>query len=291
MHHLTRKLLWMTVIALVPVIGACDGSDPVAGLGDGARGAVSLSVTVPVTTGGSLAPGAALFDVVQNDSTNELVLTSATLVLREVELERQNESGCDDHVSGAEGSCEEFSSGPMLLPLPLDGSVDYVVAINDVPADTYDEVEFEIHKLESDDPADMDFMNANPDFAGVSIRAEGTFNGTPFVYLSDLSQDQEYDLVPPLVVDGSSSAVNLTLSIDVTSWFVAPDGTLIDPETANKGGANERLVTENIKRSIDVYEDHDRDGHEDLDEGSGEDHDRTGHDDSDDGSNEGSDDS
>ena len=290
MHHLTRKLLWLTMIALVPVIGACDSSDPVAGLGDGASGAVSLSVTVPVTTSASFAPGAALFDVVQNDSTNELVLTSVTLVLREVELERQNEDDCDDHMSGADDSCEEFSSGPMLLPLPLDGSVDYVVAINDVPADTYDEVEFEIHKLESDSPADMDFINANPDFADVSIRTEGTFNGNPFVFLSDLSQDQEYDLVPPLVVDGSASAVNLTLSIDVTTWFVAPDGTLIDPETANKGGANERLVTENIKRSIDVYEDHDRDGHEDLDEGD-QDHDRNGHDDSDDGSDDSSDDS
>jgi len=38
---------------------------------------------------------------------------------------------------------------------------------------------------------------------------------------------------------------------------------LIDPATANKGGANENLVKENIKRSMKAFEDKDRDGNED----------------------------
>jgi hypothetical protein len=49
----------------------------------------------------------------------------------------------------------------------------------------------------------------------------------------------------------------------VDSWFRRGDGSLVDPATANKGGANEDLVEENIERSIEGFEDDDRDGRDD----------------------------
>ena len=40
----------------------------------------------------------------------------------------------------------------------------------------------------------------------------------------------------------------------------SPQTGLVDPATANKGGANEGIVKENIKQSVEAFEDDDSDG-------------------------------
>ena len=259
----------MAVASLALALTACDdsGSQLTGPGGSTGGGDVSLSIAVPA--GGSAlmsSSGGALFDIVQNDGFSELVIDRVAMVLREIELERQFDDDCDDHVSGDDDDCEEFSTGPMILELPMDGSVDRVVAIDNVPADTYDEIEFEIHKPEDDTAEDLEFIRNHPDFDRVSIRVEGTFDGEPFVYVTDLNEDQEYALVPPLVVGEGAGPVNVTLSIDVTTWFATSGGSLVDPRSANKGGENEDLVEDNIERSIDIFEDDDRDGDDDSDD-------------------------
>lgn len=118
-------------------------------------------------------------------------------------------------------------------------------------------------------------MLEHSDFKGVSIRVDGTFNGGLFVFLQDLNEDQEMNLNPPLKVPGEdgSGSINLTLSVDVATWFVNTDGSLIDPEAANKGNEFESVVEDNIENSIDVFEDDDRDGDDDNDDDSDDDDD------------------
>jgi hypothetical protein len=259
----------MTLILLVSALAACDDAgDSLAGPGNSTGGSdVSLSIAVATAGAASMSTSrGALFDIVQNDGASELVIQRVAMVLREIELERQFDDDCDDHISGEDDDCEEFSTGPMILELPMDGSVDHVVTLGNVPADTYDEIEFEIHKPEDDTAEDREFIRNNPDFERVSIRVEGTFDGETFVYVTDLNEDQEYALVPPLEVAENTGPVNLTLSINVTTWFVTSGGSLIDPTSANKGGPNESLVEDNIERSIEIFEDHDRDGHHDSDD-------------------------
>ncbi len=70
----------------------------------------------------------------------------------------------------------------------------------------------------------------------------------------------------PLVVEEGAQPTNVTLLIDVTTWFVALDGSLIDPRTAGNGGPNEGLVEDNIRASIDGFEDEDEDGEDDDDD-------------------------
>ena len=163
-------------------------------------------------------------------------------------------------MQAGDDDCAEIEIGPMLVDLPLGtaGAARTLSAI--VPPGTYDEVEFEIHKPESSD--DAAFLAANPDFAGVSIRVEGSYNGTPFVYLSHLDVEMEFDLVPPLVI-GESGAADLTLFVDLGTWFRAGDGSLVDPASANTGGGNEGLVNENVKNSLEAFEDDDHDGSDD----------------------------
>ncbi|MEZ4587203.1 MAG: hypothetical protein R2909_12440 [Gemmatimonadales bacterium] len=205
-----------------------------------------------------------------------LVLEQVELVLREIELKRVHDGQCDDDRGGSSPSagsasrddddhdddaCEKFVTGPMLLDLPLGEGPERVVTI-EADTGTYREVEFEIHKPE-DDPGDDAFLAAHPDLKKVSIRARGRFDGVEFTYLSDLSAEQEYDLVPPLVVS-EATTTNLTLTIDVTSWFKV-GGQLVDPGQANKGAAFENAVRDNIRRSIRLFEDRDHDGRDDHD--------------------------
>lgn len=268
----TVSKLGLLSSSLVLALAACsDSTDSPAGPGGGGTagtGTVSLSVAVRTPAAATFSrTGGALFDIVQNDGSSELVIQRVAMVVREIELERQFDDDCDDHVSGDDDDCEEFSTGPMILELPVDGSVDQVISIGSVPADVYDEVEFRIHKPEDDTPEDLAFLLAHPEFERVSIRVEGTFDGEQFTYLTDLSEEQEHALVPPLVVGADSSPVNVTLSIDVSTWFLTAGGDLVDPRSANDGGPNEQLVENNIELSIDAFEDDDRDGDDDGDDG------------------------
>ncbi len=198
----------------------------------------------------------------QNDGQNTLTLTSVQMVIREIELHREF-SVCDDSFLGDNDECEEFETGPFLAELPLDGTMATSFSVV-VPDGTYDQVDFTIHKP-SDDVRDVDFLLANPDFDGVSIRVEGSFNGEAFVFLQDLNEEQEIALLPPVTVDATTSAINVTLEIDVETWFVNGDGFLINPVSANVGNDLEGLVEENIKNSIDAFKDDDRDGVDDDD--------------------------
>ena len=275
------------------IVAACGEGAPT-GLGPGPgspeaeqnQATTSLSVLVPTSDGvGSAALGPA-FDLMLTDGGNSLVITRAAMVLREVEIKLRNDDGCDDSSSGSD-DCEKFEVGPFLLELPLDGSMEHVAELADAPAGVYDELEFDFHKPEDDTGADLEFLRRHPEFKRVSIRVEGQFNGKHFVYLTDLNEEQEVDLVPPLVVDGSSSSTNVTLVVDLDTWFRRGDGSLVDPATANKGRANEDLVEDNIERSIEGFEDDDRDGRDDRgrrgDDDDGDDNSGRGGDDDDDG--------
>jgi hypothetical protein len=191
-----------------------------------------------------------------------IVFESVQLVLREIELERVGVVTCDTTLGGDDDDCEELELGPILLDLPLAAGADRQFTVT-VDTGTFDEIEFEVHKPKGSD--DAGFLALHPEFDGRSIKAVGTWNGVPFTFYSDLDAEQEYDLVPPLVVS-DAAGTSVTLRIDLAAWFrnQAGDG-LLDPATANKGGQFEDQVADNIEASIDVFEDHDHDGRDDHD--------------------------
>ena len=134
-----------------------------------------------------------------------------------------------------------------------------------VDTGTFDELRIRLHKPEDNglDPADAAFLAAHPDFAGISIRATGTWNGNPFTFTSDLDADQEMGLDPPLVVTDAGANVDVTLKVDVTTWVADGAGGLVDPATAGQGGQNENQVRDNIQHSFDAFQDEDHDGQDD----------------------------
>jgi hypothetical protein len=120
--------------------------------------------------------------------TDRLVITSAEVVMRKIELKRAGVSMACDSVPN-EHSCEEFTIGAMLVNLPLAAGAEQAISVP-VDSGTYTKVEFKIHKPGSDS-VDQAFFTLNPTWpANTSIRVTGTFNGTPFTYTSSLDAEQ-----------------------------------------------------------------------------------------------------
>jgi hypothetical protein len=243
----------------------------------GTSGRVSLSLssrTAAGTTPVSASSGAVASPAVltAGDSTviatgnDTLIIRSMQVVLKKIELKRVEAASCDG-VQG-NGDCEEFEIGPALATFPLGSDNAATVAVVNAPAGQYDQLEFEIHKADSTSSEDATFLQANPDFKGISIKLTGTFSqsGTrsDFVFTSDLDASQELALNPPFDPAGNS---NVTIRLDVSTWFVN-GGALLDPASANQGGANEGVVKDNIKQSIEAFRDDNHDGRDDDHEGS-----------------------
>ncbi len=253
---IVRRLLILT--PLVTALAAC--SDPTQFELTGGV-AVSFATRDPrVAPTPPFAPSiAAFFDDTVTSGSDTLIIARARIVLREIELKRTETPDCD--VEPEPVGCEEIELGPVLVDLPLEQGAEQRFFV-ELPTGNYSRIDFELHKPDDDDPADLAFITANPEFADQSIRLEGTFNGIPFSFMSDVDAEQELDLTPPLTV-AETVAVNVTIRIELDSWFRTATGTLVDPATANKGGQNESLVTENIKQSLEAFEDDDRDGDDD----------------------------
>ncbi len=242
-------------LATILTLSACE-DDPA---GPGSVPTVrAVSLSFGISDGGAAAaPSLFAGELELGDGVNTLVITSAELVIREIEFERVEDNACDDDL--VDDNCEKFEIGPQLIALPLDGSISQEIVVQVEPGN-YDEIEFDIHKLESEDPAAADLLAARPEFDGISVRVTGTYNTEDFVYTSDLNEEQEIELTSPLVITAETTTVNATFEIDLDSWFRNVDGGLIDPTTGNKGEEFEEMVKDNIRFSIEGFRDDDRDG-------------------------------
>lgn len=237
-QHMIRPSVLLGALS----IAACvDGTGP-------KSGQVALSFS-------SQAPAAAPnFDIAVTNGGNTLVITKAQMVLREIELKGSATATCGNDEEADD--CDELELGAILVELPVTATVTSPLTAS-IPEGTYREIEFEIHKP-GNDAKDMAFKAANPAFANISIRVQGTFNGQPFVFTSAVSQDVELEFNPPVVITAGSN--NVTIQVDLSRWFKNSSGALIDPSTANPGQPNASTVTANIKASLRALDDDDRDG-------------------------------
>lgn len=284
---ISKTLRPVALISVVGILAACSGS----GTAPSAKSQVTFSLSSkPLSASGSRA--AFISDTISGGGAT-VVLDSVQLVLRDLRFKRIEESGCTDDAgsgsvhtnggghdsTGSEGSghegddngadghrdgCESFNAGPFLLDVPLGGGVERAFAVT-VDTGTYDQLRIKIHKPHSDsaDSKDAAFLAAHPAFDGVSIRAVGSYNGTPFVFTTDLNVEQRIRLIPPITVADSAQNVDVTIKVDVSNWFSDGAGGLVDPATGIKGGVNDNLVRNNIEASFHAFHDGNHDGHND----------------------------
>ncbi|RMF59682.1 MAG: hypothetical protein D6746_07915, partial [Bacteroidetes bacterium] len=126
-------------------------------------------------------------------------------------------------------SSREFKTGMVAVTLNPDGLA-HDVAVGAVPPNTYKRVTFKIHKPEDHEtPPDPDFKEGTSGDQRFSVIVRGTKDGQPFTLKIRKSMDQRVELVPPLVITDSTTSVTVTLTTDLSSWFVDEDGRMLDP--------------------------------------------------------------
>jgi hypothetical protein len=215
-----------------------------AGCSGGARtSSLSLSARNSAATGQSTSTASAT-----------VVLTRIRVALEKIELR----SRTDDERT-------EIAVGPILLDLKAadiaDGKV-HKVLDSTIPAGTFDKIELEIEPLERpiDDPAGDDLAKQH-----ASAIIEGTFGDKSFAFVTALRAELEFE--GNFVVTDTSS--NITFDVDTSSWFVK-DGVALDPTDP----ANRAAIEDNLRRSINAFQDDDELGHEnhDVDDDNGDDH-------------------
>ena len=215
------------------------------------------SVVFQLATTGTGATTAPALAVSVTRGPDVIVITDVQLVARKLKL-GQDDGSCpadieDDSEDGDE--CPPLRLGPLLLDPPVDEGADPTFTV-ELAAGTYDELMLQIHKPTS--TGDAAFIGANPEFNGISIRVNGTFNGTPFSFTTDLTQVVRIALAEPVEVveDGE---VGLTLLLDVGSWFLDQGGNaLLDPAALSQ--QDRSRIEQNIRQSFHAFEDEDADG-------------------------------
>ena len=267
------------VVPAALLLAACTSTEP------RAMHRISLSTT----TASRGAAGSIALDRIVTGTGGSVHITSAQVVLARIKLASDaactptttdvtNETDDPNEGPDAEGEepnednndesdCDEVHAGPVLVDLPLDGSTKVILDAF-VPAGTYTGVRAKLDAVEGDENGASDFLTAQPEFAGLSVKVVGVFTdagGTdhPFTFTSGVEAEIAVDFATPVTVDANST--NLTFEIDVASWFKAASGAIVDPTNAE----NQSAIEKAIRASVSAFEDDDHDGAEDHHEEGG----------------------
>jgi hypothetical protein len=243
------RMQLLAALAAAPLATACSDSD---------TGEVSLQVSTRHLPGAGAAAlevtaSAGQLSITAGD--DQIMLDQVQIVLRKIRLDGAPTASCPEDGEG-DSQCAEIRLGPVLFDLPLSEEAEPVFTAL-VPVGTYDGFKFQIHKP-SNANEDAALVAEHPEMEDVSIRVVGTYNGTPFIFVSDLTEVEEVTL-PQGVEVAADGSLPLTLRVDVAGWF-AGGGGLIDPALATEGGALESEVEQSIRESFRAFRDGNADG-------------------------------
>ncbi|CAN5912976.1 hypothetical protein BH11GEM1_BH11GEM1_02370 [soil metagenome] len=217
----------------------------------GPRGARALSVSFSTA---KAAPARSVSASLAASPADSIVLSKAQLVLSNVELAKVD-AACAITTQGQEGDCEDIEVSPAAIELPLTAGAKTAFSAS-IPDGTYSGLEARISPARAGSNG-ASIVTAHPELADKSIRVEGTFGGAAFVYSTDLTAELHLSFSPPIAV--TKDGLNVTVGVDVSSWFRDASGARLDPRNA----ANAATINANIRRSFKAYEDDDKDGGDD----------------------------
>jgi hypothetical protein len=214
------------ILAMLPLLWACEDATGPEDTGQvtvrfAAMTAAGMSAQLPATFA-SMAPTA---QAVPIDLGNGTVIDDIRLILSEVELEGPD-NAC---LTGEDHGCEEIEVGPFLVSLLADDAGTEVEA--EIPAGTYDELEFEVEDLEWDDDDDgskqavmadllTQMQSAYEGFpSDASMVVHGTCaTGGEFTVYFAAEIEVEKEFATPFVVPGDQS---ILVHLDPSMWFMS----------------------------------------------------------------------
>jgi hypothetical protein len=186
--------------------------------------APTAALVVPVTAGGHTV------DVQQVD-----------LLVEKVKLERVHVDGEEDSDSENEADSdsdndETFRDGPVTIALPISGGLVSPFS-QTVPAGTYDEMQLKVQY----------------------VRVGGTYDGQAFDVTTPVNAKVETHLNPPLVVSSAVDNPNVTVNVDVLSWFQS-NGAVIDPRQLATNTQLASAFRSRVRASFRALKDNNQDG-------------------------------
>ncbi len=252
MAHLFSARPALAIAPVAALLAACTGTAP--------RASQPISLAVNSLAASPAATGSRLSGAIQiGTGANSLTINQAQVVLARIELSPSGACA----TTGEADDCDELRVGPTLVTLPVDGTTKVVLDAV-VPTGTYNGLQAELDAVTTNDaePGGAAFLTAHPDFQGVSVKVTGVFTDASnqphnFTFTSAVDAEIEAAFQPPVTV--TATTANLTVAVDVASWFKDASGAVIDPTNA----ANAAAIANNIERSFRAFEDDDRDGVED----------------------------
>jgi hypothetical protein len=183
------------------------------------------------------------------------------MVLSHIELAKVV-TGCTNSRRGSTGDCEDIQLDPVVVNIPLGPGIN-TVALSAVPEGKYAEFHASIDVVRpgDDQQGAKAFLAANPAFANVSVKVTGIYKkpgaaDQRFTYTIDKAVGEiEKEFTPNgLTVTSSSTPVNITVSVDVASWFTGVSNP-VSPTAADRA-----LIETNIRNSFKVFEDNSKEG-------------------------------
>jgi hypothetical protein len=234
------KKLILSTLSMAIMFIACE-KDPVSS----ENGQASMNLDVQYV---SSVPGKQSMATYTNSlAVDAITITRARFLIRNVKLR----SVPEDSV--------EFVSDPYIIDLNLNGQPN-TITVKDIPVNTYDRIDFHIHRLDDDDPRDLAFFQ-HPDFKDFvtdnrySMIIEGTITDgnnpeESFVYQSRDNEKQRHFFNPVLVVNESTNQITVVIEINGMNWFKGEEGSLLDP----RDGSNQDKISDNLKESINIID-------------------------------------
>lgn len=178
------------------------------------------------------------------DNTGILVIDTVKILLKDIKLNVANSSDSTN-----------FKTGPYVLNLNFNSVVNTIGSAY-IPVGTYDKVQFEVHKLNTNetvpDPEFIDSVNS------YSVVVKGSYNGIRFVYKSDKSAKQKLTMPNGLVVTSTMS--NITLGVFPYIWFIDSNNLYMDPNDPNNRSTIDNNIKDNFKNNFKAFKDNDKNG-------------------------------
>lgn len=235
----TGSVIGVTTIALG--FAAC--SDILTG---GDRREASVSFHVASQTAATVSAPGPLALVVTGTNGRTLDIQSIDVVFSEITFEGRDVDVDDDDDSDADSDSERegnerFRAGATTVALPLEGGM-ITPFTGTLPVGTFDRLEM-----------DAEFA-----------RIRGTVDGQAFDVTVPIDRELEIRFSPPFVVaDNTTDPVNVSVDIDVATWFRTSTGAVIDPRQLSTDATLREQFRQRVKASFRAFEDEDRDADED----------------------------
>ena len=243
--------LFGALLAAGGIAAACSNA-----LGGGGPRQASLSFHVVPTAAASLVAAGGPLSLVVGDATHSVDIQSVDIVFSEITFEARDAADADDEESDDadddsdsehEGDAR-FEVGAATVSLPVEGGV--ITPFNgQLPVGTFDGLEM-----------DAEFA-----------RIRGTVDGQPFDVTIQIDKELEIDFEPPFVVEEGGDPINVSVNIDVASWFKDANGAVIDPRLLATDATLREQFRNRVRASFRAFEDQDKDADEDDSDSDGDD--------------------